>query len=28
MGLIEQITKMVFYGFIKKDIDLFGKEKK
>ena len=25
MGLIEQITRLMFYGFLKKDIDLFRK---
>lgn len=26
MQLIEEITRLFFYGFLKKDIDLFGKE--
>jgi hypothetical protein len=26
MGLIEQLTRLVFYGFLKKDINLFPKE--
>lgn len=27
MGFIEQLTRLMFYGFLKKDIDLFRKEK-
>ena len=26
MGLLEQLTRIMFYGFLKKEIDLFGKE--
>jgi AcrR family transcriptional regulator len=28
MGFIEQLTRLMFYGFLKKDIDLFRKEEK
>jgi TetR/AcrR family transcriptional regulator, cholesterol catabolism regulator len=28
MNLVEQITRLMFYGFLKKDIDLFQKEEK
>jgi AcrR family transcriptional regulator len=28
MNLIEQLTRLMFYGFMKKDIDLFRKEEK
>ncbi|MGI2336778.1 MAG: TetR/AcrR family transcriptional regulator [Dehalogenimonas sp.] len=28
MGLIEELTQLIFYGFLKKDIDLFGKKEK
>jgi AcrR family transcriptional regulator len=28
MGLIEQLTRLMFFGFLKKDIDLFQKEGK
>ncbi len=28
MSLIEQLTRLMFYGFLKKDIDLFQKEEK
>jgi AcrR family transcriptional regulator len=28
MGLLEQLTRIMFYGFLKKDIDLFQKEGK
>jgi AcrR family transcriptional regulator len=27
IGLVEQLTRLMFYGFLKKDIDLFRKEK-
>jgi TetR/AcrR family transcriptional regulator, cholesterol catabolism regulator len=28
MGLLQQLTRIMFYGFLKKDIDLFQKEEK